>query len=163
MATCGIYQVANHTRSRVVCEAAQAGLKQEITQAGKGAAQAKQALTAQGAVLRAAQSEASIAQSQSKYAHSTVQQFASPYAMMALAQVGQALQATFTGSYAAASRQLAQGVVWYTLGNPDFITKMLGSPKLSKSLSVIASGQGQGPKIVNAGRTLYEAMQEGGE
>ena len=27
MATCGIYQVANHTRSRVVCEAAQAGLK----------------------------------------------------------------------------------------------------------------------------------------
>lgn len=142
---------------------AQAGLKQQITEAGKGVAQAKHVVTAQGAVLRGAKTEAAAAKSQSKYASSTVQQFASPYAMMALAQVGQAVQATFTGSYAAASRQLAQGVVWYTLGNPDFITKMLGSPKLSKSLSVIASGQGQGPKVVNAGRMLYEAMQEGTE
>lgn len=143
--------------------AAQAGLKEKIAGAGKEVSQARQGVALQGQALSAAKKEAAGAQGQTSYRTGAVGQFASPYAMMALAQVGQALQATFTGSYAAAGRQLAQGVVWYTLGNPDFITKMLGNPKLGGALRVIASGESQGPKVLNAGRMLYEAMQEGNQ
>ena len=86
--------------------------------------------------------------------------------MLALAQVGQALQASFTGNWIGVTRQLMQGVVWYTLGNPAFLTKMLGSPKLTKSLEILSNKTvPTGMKALNAGRNIYEAMQveQGGQ
>ncbi len=69
-----------------------------------------------------------------------------PYMWMAVAQVGQALQATFTANWAGAGRQLAQGVVWYTLGNPMYLEKVMGNPNLSKALAVI-SGASKGTEV----------------
>lgn len=86
-------------------------------------------------------------------------QLTSPYTMMALAQFGQALQATFTGSWGAASRQAAQGVVWYTLGNPDFVRKIIDSPKLTSALKVLtAKGPAPAGKVGNAMRAFQEAI-----
>ncbi len=69
-----------------------------------------------------------------------------PYMWMAVAQVGQALQATFTANWAGAGRQLAQGVVWYTLGNPMYLEKVMSKPGLSKALAVI-SGASKGTEV----------------
>lgn len=69
-----------------------------------------------------------------------------PYMWMAVAQVGQALQATFTANWAGAGRQLAQGVVWYTLGNPMYLEKVMGNPNLSRALAII-SGASKGTEV----------------
>lgn len=113
----------------------------------------------QGRVLRSSQTELKNLTGQRP---GLAQVFMSPYTTLAIAQVFQAVQAGITQGIAspAVMRQLMQGVIWYTVGNPDFLTKLIGSPKMSKALSVIASGESRGPKIQNAARIMYEGMQE---
>src|SRR5574337_63594 len=99
---------------------------------------------------------------------------ASPYTMIALAQLGQALQATFTGNYSGAGRQLMQGAVWATLGNPMWITRLAQNPSLSLALSrAIAVQRGarmtlQDARYINAatrflGDTIQQESQKGGQ
>lgn len=86
-----------------------------------------------------------------------------PYMWMAIAQVGQALQATFTANWAGAGRQLAQGVVWYTIGNPMYLEKLMGNKNLSKALAVVSGvsrGAEEGTRNARYVRMLLDDIRQ---
>ncbi len=130
-------------------------------QFGPDLSQLKEQIRGQQGTVRDAQQQL---EALSKSAKSGMRSgISNPYMWMAVAQVGQALQATFTANWAGAGRQLAQGVVWYTLGNPMYLEKVMSKPGLSRALAVI-SGASKGTEVAMRDgryvRMLLDDIQE---
>jgi len=87
----------------------------------------------------------------------------SPHMMIAMAQLGQAAQAMFTGNYSGAGRQFAQGVVWATLGNPMWLMRVAQNPQLAKAVNVALMAQ-KGSRVgIDSARLLTAATKAMGD
>src|SRR5262245_13939627 len=128
-----------------------------------------------GAVMRKAERGVSAAENElmgaqtlglSKRGGSMMETVMNPWNMMAIAQVGQAAQALFTGNVGGAVRQLMQGVAWATIGNPQWIVKFVSNPTNAQRLiqldRAIRTGDAtvKDIRIINAmGQSLSAGLQ----
>lgn len=87
----------------------------------------------------------------------------SPHLMIAVAQFGQALQASFTGNWVGVARQFLQGVVWATLGNPIWLAKLAQNPHLAQAVNVALQVQKGAHVSLEAGRLLNGALRAVGD
>jgi len=149
-ATIAKYNIDTKTALKAMREnrTAQIGLKETAqdtkAQFGPDLAQLQEQIRGQKGTVSEAQKQLNqLSQSAKSGMRSGI---SNPYMWMAIAQVGQALQATFTANWAGAGRQLAQGVVWYTIGNPMYLEKLMGNKNLSKALAVV-SGVSKGVEV----------------
>lgn len=98
-----------------------------------------------------------------KSGNAAIQTAMSPHMMIALAQLGQALQATFTGNLAGAGRQLMQGLVWATLGNPLWLQRLAGNPQLAKAVDTAIQVQKGARLSIDGARLLTAATKAVGD
>jgi len=166
-ATIAKYNIDSKTALKAMREnrAAQTGLKEAAQdtkmQFGPDLSQLQEQIRGQKGTVSEAQKQLNqLSQSAKSGMRSGI---SNPYMWMAVAQVGQALQATFTANWAGAGRQLAQGVVWYTIGNPMYLEKMMGNKNLSKALAVVSGvsrGAEEGTRYSRYVRLLLDDIKK---